>query len=55
MNERRAYHAIESPLGQRREQREQSEKYMQGLWLALPRPAIEPRGLAREGANRHTG
>jgi SRSO17 transposase len=54
LNELRAYHAIYSPLFQRREPREWSEKYMHGLLLELPRKSIEPMVLALEGANRNT-
>lgn len=50
----RTYHAIYSPLFQRREQREWSAKYMHGLLLELPRKSIEPMVLALEGANRNT-
>jgi SRSO17 transposase len=54
VDELRTYHAIYSPLVQRREPREWSEKYMHGLWLELPRQSIEPMVLALEGANRNT-
>jgi SRSO17 transposase len=47
----REYHAIYSPLFQRREQREGAEKYLHGLLLELPRKSIEPIVLALEGAN----
>jgi SRSO17 transposase len=47
----REYHAIDSPLFQRREQREGAEKYLHGLLLELPRQSIEPLVLAVEGAN----
>jgi SRSO17 transposase len=53
VEELRAYHAIYSPLFQRREQREQAAKYLQGLLLDLPRQSIEPRVLALEGAQPH--
>jgi SRSO17 transposase len=49
--ELREYHAIYSPLLQRREQREGAEKYLQGLLSELPRQSIEPMVLALEGAN----
>ena len=45
----RAYHAIYSPLFQRREQREAAHAYLQGLLAALPRKSIEPIVLAVEG------
>ncbi len=53
LDELHAYHAIYSPLFQRREQREWSEKYLHGLLLELPRKSIEPMVLALEGANRN--
>ena len=53
VDELRAYHAIYSPLFQRREQREWSAKYLHGLLLELPRKSIEPMVLALEGANRN--
>jgi SRSO17 transposase len=49
LDELRGYHAIYSPLFQRREQREWSEKYMHGLLLDLPRKSIEPMVLSLEG------
>jgi SRSO17 transposase len=49
----RAYHAIYSPLFQRREQREWAAKYLHGLRLDLPRKSIEPLVLAVEGAQPH--
>ncbi len=45
------YHAIYSPLFQRREQREWSSLYLQGLLLEIPRKSIEPMVLALRGAN----
>lgn len=51
VDELRAYHAIYSPLFQRREQREWAEKYLHGLLLEMPRKSIEPMVLALEGAN----
>jgi SRSO17 transposase len=45
----RAYHAIYSPLFQRREQREAAHTYLQGLLAPLPRKSIEPMVLAVEG------
>ena len=53
LDELHAYHAIYSPLFQRREQREWSAKYLQGVLLELPRKSIEPMVLAVEGANRN--
>ncbi len=49
VEELRAYHAIYSPLFQRREQREAAHTYLQGLLAALPRKSIEPMVLAVEG------
>jgi SRSO17 transposase len=51
VEELRAYHAIYSPLFQRREQREGADKYLRGLLLEIPRQSIEPMALALEGAN----
>jgi SRSO17 transposase len=48
---RRAYHAIYSPLFQRRGHREWAQKYRHGLLLDLPRKSIEPMVLALEGPN----
>jgi SRSO17 transposase len=45
-----AYHAIYSPLFQRREPREWAAKYLHGLLLDLPRKSIAPLVLAVEGA-----
>jgi SRSO17 transposase len=50
VEELRAYHAIYSPLFQRREQRERAATYLHGLLLDLPRKSIEPLVLALEGA-----
>jgi SRSO17 transposase len=47
----REYHAIYSPLFQRREQREGAAKYLHGLLLDIPRKSIEPMVLALDGAN----
>jgi SRSO17 transposase len=47
--ELRAYHALYSPLCQRREQREAAYIDLQGLLAALPRKSIEPLVLAVEG------
>lgn len=49
VEELRAYHAIYSPLFQRREQREGAAQYLHGLLLELPRKSIEPMVLALEG------
>jgi SRSO17 transposase len=45
------YHAIYSPLFQRREQREWSQLYLHGLLLDIPSKSIEPMVLALEGAH----
>jgi SRSO17 transposase len=49
VEELRAYHAIYSPLLQRREQREAAHTYLQGLLAPLPRKSIEPMVLAVGG------
>src|SRR5882724_12368441 len=49
VEELRAYHAIYSPLLQRREQREAAHTYLQGLLATLPRKSIEPMVLAVDG------
>jgi len=49
VEELRAYHAIYSPLCQRREQREAAHTSLQGLLATLPRKSIEPMGLAVDG------
>lgn len=46
-----AYHAIYSPLFQRREQRQWSADYLRGLLLAMRRTSIEPMVLALHGAD----
>ena len=51
VDELRAYHAIYSPLFQRREQREWSADYLNGLLLDIPRKLIEPMVLALKGAD----
>ncbi|RLG32041.1 IS701 family transposase [Methanosarcinales archaeon] len=51
MGELQEYHAIYGPLFHRREQREQSEKYLSGLLSDIPSKAIEPMVLAQEGAD----
>ena len=45
------YHAIYSPLFQRREQRQHSGEYLRGLLLDIPRKSIEPMALALHGAD----
>ena len=49
----RVYHAIYSPLLQRREQRACAEKSLRGLLLERPRKSIAPMILALEGADQH--
>jgi len=49
VEELRAYHAIYSPLFQRREQREAASTSLQGLLATLPRKSIEPMVLAVDG------
>ncbi len=49
VEELRAYHAIYSPLFQRREQRDAAHLSLQGLLATLPRKSIEPMVLAVEG------
>jgi len=49
VEELRAYHAIYSPLLQRREQREAAPTSLQGLLAPLPRKSIEPMVLAVDG------
>jgi SRSO17 transposase len=51
VEELRAYHAIYSPLFQRREQREGAAKYLHGLLLEIPRKSVEPMVLALDGPN----
>jgi SRSO17 transposase len=46
-----AYHAIDSPLFQRREQRQWSADYLQGLLLDIRRKSIAPMVLALHGAD----
>jgi SRSO17 transposase len=50
VEELRAYHAIDSPLFQRREQRQAAHTYLQGLLSTLPRKSIEPMVLALDAA-----
>ena len=47
--ELRAYHAIDSPLFQRRAQREAAHTSLKGWLATLPRKAIEPMVLAVDG------
>jgi SRSO17 transposase len=49
--ELQAYHAIYSPLFQRREQRHWSAEYLCGLLLDIPRKSIEPMVLAMYGSD----
>jgi len=49
VEELRAYHAIYSPLLQRREQREAAHSSRQGVLATLPRTSIEPMVLAVDG------
>ena len=49
VEELRAYHAIYSPLFQRREPREAAHASLQGLLATLPRKSIEPMGRAVDG------
>ncbi len=53
LDELRTYHAIFSPLFERREQRAWSQEYLHGLLLELPRKSIEPMMLALRGADRN--
>src|SRR2546428_9451085 len=55
VEELRAYHAIYSPLFQRREQREAAHTYLQGLLAPLPRKSIEPMVLAVDGVAPKAG
>ena len=49
VEELRAYHAIYSPLFQRREPREAAHASLQGWLATLPRKSIEPMGRAVDG------
>jgi len=51
LDDLRTYHAIYSPLFQRREQRTWAANYLQGLLLEIPRKSIEPMILALGGAD----
>lgn len=53
LDELYAYHAIFSPLFQRREQRDWSHDYLHGLLLEIPRKSIEPMVLHLHGAKRN--
>jgi SRSO17 transposase len=50
VKELEAYHAIYSPLFRRREQREWSSLYLQGLLSELPRKSVEPMVIALRGS-----
>ena len=50
VEELHGYHAIYSPLFQRREQREAAHTYLQGLLATVPRKSIEPMVLMVDGA-----
>jgi SRSO17 transposase len=54
VEEVRAYHAIDSPLLQRREPRAAAHTSLQGLLAPLPRKSIEPMVLAIEGVAPQT-
>jgi SRSO17 transposase len=49
VDELRDYHAIYSPLFQRREQREWALTYLHGLLLDLERKSVEPMAIALHG------
>ena len=51
VEELQAYHAIYSPLFQRREQRQWSADYLRGLLLEMRRKSVEPMVLALHGAD----
>lgn len=53
VDELQAYHAIYSPLFQRREQRQWSADYLRGWLLEMPRKSIEPMVLSLHGADRN--
>src|SRR5256885_6521820 len=55
VEELRAYHAIYSPLFQRREPREAAHASLQGVLATLPRKSIEPMGLAGGGGAPQAG
>ena len=51
LSEVSGYHTLYSPLFKRREQREQSELYMNGLLSDMPKKSVEAMVLHREGDN----
>lgn len=51
LEELQQYHAIYSPLFSRREQREQSAQYLQGLLLDISHKTIEAMVVAQQGAD----
>ena len=51
LGELHEYHAIYSPLFRRREQREWSEEYLQGLLVATPNKSIETMVLSMRGVD----
>ena len=53
VDELAAYHAIFSPLFARKEQRDWSHTYLQGLLAEMPRKSIEPMVLHLIGADRN--
>src|SRR3989454_12371501 len=55
VEELRAYHAIYSPLWQRRGQREAGHTSLPGVLATLPRQSIEPMGLAGGGGAPQAG
>jgi SRSO17 transposase len=55
VEELRAYHALDSPLFQRREPRDAAHVSLQGLLAALPRTSSEALVLAVEGVAPHAG
>ena len=55
VEELRAYHAIYSPLFQRREQRQAAHTSLQELLATVPRKSIEPMVLALDGAAPKAG
>ena len=53
VDELQAYHALYSPLFQRREQRHWSAEYLRGLRLEMQRKSIEPMMLTLHGSDQH--
>jgi SRSO17 transposase len=53
VDELQAYHALYSPLFQRREQRHWSAEYLRGLLLEMPRKSIEPMMLTLHGSDQN--